>query len=209
VALARALAGSPRLLLLDEPLAALDATTRVDVRRDLRRYLDSFDGPRLLVTHDPIDAMTLADRVVVVETGRITQTGTLSELRAQPRSEYIATLIGVNLYRGVLTDDKVTLDTGTTLTVVNDHNLAGEIFAAIRPEAVALHPDQPTGSPRNTWPATVTTVDDEGPRARVTLNDPISITAEITQEALNDLAITPGLRVWVSIKATEIEIDPI
>ncbi len=153
--------------------------------------------------------MTLADRVVVVERGSITQTGTLSELRAQPRSEYIASLIGVNLFRGILTGDKVTLDTRTTLTVVNDHNLAGEVFATIRPEAVALHPDRPTGSPRNTWQATVTTVHDEGRRARVTLNGLISITAEITEGALHDLAITPGLRVWVSIKATEIEIDPI
>jgi molybdate transport system ATP-binding protein len=208
VALARALAGSPRLLLLDEPLAALDATTRIDVRRDLRRHLDAFHGPRLLVTHDPIDAMALADRVIVLERGHITQTGTLAELRAHPRSEYAADLIGVNLYRGTLTGDRVTLEAGTTLTVVNDHNVAGEVFATLRPEAVALHRDQPAGSPRNTWEATVTTIDHQGPRARVTLESPITVTAEITQRALDDLAITPGTRLWVSAKATEIEIYP-
>jgi molybdate transport system ATP-binding protein len=208
VALARALAGSPRLLLLDEPLAALDATTRIDVRRDLRGHLDAFDGPRLLVTHDPIDAMTLADRVIVLEHGRITQTGTLPELRAQPRSEYIAKLIGVNLYRGTLTGDRVTLDAGANLIVANDRNHTGAVFVTIRPEAIALHRDQPTGSPRNTWQATVTTIDHEGPRARVTLDGPVTITAEITQHSLDDLAITRGTHTWVSVKATEIEIDP-
>jgi len=208
VALARALAGSPRLLLLDEPLAALDATTRIDVRRDLRRHLDAFSGPRVLVTHDPIDAMTLADRVIVLEHGHITQAGTLPELRARPRSEYAANLIGVNLYRGNITGDHVSLDAGATLTVVNDHNITGDVFATIRPEAVALHRDQPRGSPRNTWQATVTDVDHEGPRARVTLGGPISVTAEITQRALDELAIRPGTRAWVSTKATEIEIDP-
>ncbi|HSO95502.1 MAG TPA: ABC transporter ATP-binding protein [Acidimicrobiia bacterium] len=208
VALARALARSPRLLLLDEPLAALDATTRLAVRRDLRTHLDRFDGPRLLVTHDPIDAMILADRVIVLEHGRVTQTGTVSELRAHPRSEYAANLIGVNLYRGTLSGDRVTVGTGTSLAVVNDDRVTGEVFATIRPESVALHPDQPTGSPRNTWAGTVTTIDRYGPRARVALDGPIGITAEITQEALDELAIRPGTRLWVSAKATEIEVDP-
>ncbi|HEV3451192.1 MAG TPA: ABC transporter ATP-binding protein [Acidimicrobiia bacterium] len=208
VALARALVRSPRLLLLDEPLAALDATTRLDIRRDLRGHLDTFAGPRILVTHDPIDAMILADRVIVLEHGETTQAGTLPELRAHPRSEYAANLIGVNLYRGTLNGDRITIDTGKTLAVVNDHNITGEVFATIRPESVALHPEQPTGSPRNTWVATVATIDQYGPRARVVLNGPISITAEITQEALVDLAIKPDARLWVSAKATEIEIDP-
>jgi molybdate transport system ATP-binding protein len=209
VALARALAGSPRLLLLDEPLAALDATTRIDVRRDLRRHLDAFGGPRLLVTHDPIDAMALADRVVVLEHGHITQAGSLPELRAHPRSDYAADLIGVNLYRGTLTGDRVTLDTGTSLTVVNDDNITGEVFATLRPEAVALYRDRPAGSPRNTWETTVTTIDHHGPRARVTLDRPIPVMAEVTQPALDDLGITPGARIWVSAKATEVEIYPL
>lgn len=208
VALARALARSPRLLLLDEPLAALDATTRITVRRDLRDHLDQFDGPRILVTHDPIDAVILADRVIVLEHGLITQSGTVAELRAHPRSDYAANLIGVNLYRGALTGDRVTVDGTTTLAVVNDRNLTGAVFATIRPESVALHRDRPTGSPRNTFVATVTTIDQYGPRARVALDGPISITAEITQAALDDLAIRPGARLWVSTKATEIAIDP-
>ena len=97
VALARALATEPRLLLLDEPLAALDAGPKSDVRRDLRRHLATFAGVRLLVTHDPVDAYALADRVVILESGRIVQSGTLADVTARPRSRYVADLVGVNL----------------------------------------------------------------------------------------------------------------
>lgn len=100
VALARALATRPRLLLLDEPLAALDAATRLDVRAHLRRHLSTFDGARLLVTHDPVEAMVLADRLVVVEAGRVVQTGTPTEISRRPRSPYVARLVGLNLLRG-------------------------------------------------------------------------------------------------------------
>jgi molybdate transport system ATP-binding protein len=205
VALARALASSPRLLLLDEPLAALDATTRIEVRRDLLRHLNEFPGPRLLVTHDPVDAMVLADRVIVVEHGRLAQEGTLAELRATPRSRYVADLVGINLYRGTLTGSRVTLAGGAELVVVNDRDQVGEVFAAVRPDAVSLHRERPEGSPRNSWAATVMTVDHEGPRARITLEGPIPITAEITERAAADLAVTVGTHAWVSVKATEIE----
>src|SRR5690606_1067839 len=90
VALARALATDPKLLLLDEPLAALDATTRVHVRAELRRHLATFDGARILVTHDPIDALVLADRLVVVEAGRVTQTGTPARITSRPATRYVA-----------------------------------------------------------------------------------------------------------------------
>ncbi|MEY4173801.1 MAG: hypothetical protein RI900_966, partial [Actinomycetota bacterium] len=95
VALARALAYGPRLLLLDEPLAALDAATRRDVRRELRQHLDAFDGCTVLVTHDPVDAYALADRVVVLEHGGVMQQGTLVEVAAHPRSRYVAELVGI------------------------------------------------------------------------------------------------------------------
>jgi molybdate transport system ATP-binding protein len=208
VALARALAISPRLLLLDEPLAALDATTRIEVRRDLRRHLDGFDGPRLLVTHDPLDAVALADRVIVVEAGQVAQTGSLEELRTEPRSRYVADLVGINLYRGVLTGTRVQLAGDAGLVVVNDRDLTGAVWAAIRPDAVALHLEPPRGSPRNTWPATVTSVDLEGRRARIGLDGPVPIVAEITTAALNELVLTPDSPAWVSVKATEVEIYP-
>ncbi|MBX7161509.1 MAG: ABC transporter ATP-binding protein, partial [Acidimicrobiia bacterium] len=100
VALARALAADPAVLLLDEPLAALDAATRIDVRRDLRRYLRDFTGPTILVTHDPVDALALADHVAIIEAGRLTQTGTIAEVTTRPRSRYVADLLGTNLLHG-------------------------------------------------------------------------------------------------------------
>src|SRR5258706_1920085 len=112
VALARALATEPRLLLLDEPLSALDAGARSDVRRDLRRHLATFDGVRLLVTHDPVDAYALADRVMILEAGRVVQSGTLSEVTARPPSRYIADLIVANLLTGTGDHGIITTTTG-------------------------------------------------------------------------------------------------
>src|SRR5690606_13078387 len=100
VALARALATDPELLLLDEPLAALDASTRVHVRAELRRHLATFEGARILITHDPIDALILADRLVIVEDGRITQTGAPADITSRPATRYVADLVGINLLHG-------------------------------------------------------------------------------------------------------------
>jgi len=208
VALARALALRPRLLLLDEPLAALDVSTRVEVRRELRRQLESFDGARLLVTHDPVEAVALADRVVVIENGRVQQAGTVADLRARPRSRYVADFAGVNLYTGVVRSDRLRTADGTELTVVNDTGVDGQAFAIVHPEAVAVYPAPPVGSPRNTWAGTVGDVDREGRRARLRIDAPTPITAEITENALVDLGLRPGSEVWVSVKATEIEVFP-
>ncbi|WP_232835339.1 ABC transporter ATP-binding protein [Actinocorallia populi] len=112
VALARALAVEPKLLLLDEPLAALDARTRLEVRSGLRRHLADFAGAALLVTHDPLDAMVLCDRLIVIEAGRIVQEGTPAEVARRPRTDYVARLVGLNLYRGTGHGRRVTL-TGT------------------------------------------------------------------------------------------------
>ncbi|MFC4591440.1 ABC transporter ATP-binding protein [Sphaerisporangium corydalis] len=127
VALARALAVGPRLLLLDEPLAALDAHTRLDVRSELRRHLAGFDGATVLVTHDPLDAMVLADRLVVIENGSIVQEGTSVEVARRPRTDYVARLVGLNLYRGIATGRTVTIEAtaGTTNdTTTNDTTTA-------------------------------------------------------------------------------------
>jgi molybdate transport system ATP-binding protein len=135
----------------------------------------------------------------------VAQTGTLADLRATPRSRYVADLVGINLYRGTLFGSRVTLPEGGELVVVNDDHRTGEVFAAVRPEAVALHRDRPEGSPRNTWAARVMTIDHEGPRARVTLGGSIPITAEITERAADELGVAVGTNAWVSVKATEIE----
>jgi molybdate transport system ATP-binding protein len=143
VALARALAIRPRLLLLDEPLAALDARTRLEVRAELRRHLADFEAVAVLVTHDPLDAMVLADRIVVIEQGRAVQDGTPAEVGRRPRTDYIAHLVGLNLYRGRAEGRTVRLDAGPAVGVAEE--LSGPAFVAFPPSAVTLHRDRPTG----------------------------------------------------------------
>jgi molybdate transport system ATP-binding protein len=206
VALARALATDPRLLLLDEPLAALDVGTRGDVRRDLRRHLATFDGVRLLVTHDPVDAYTLAERVVILEAGRVVQSGTLAEVATQPRSPYIASLVGVNLLAGTGRNGTITTSTGGRIVAADA--VDGPAYAVIQPHAIALYQLAPQGSPRNVWAATVTDIDRQADRVRVRLDGDVPLVAEITPAALDDLVLRPGDRVWASVKATEINTYP-
>lgn len=206
VALARALATEPRLLVLDEPLTALDASTRPEVRRELARHLDTFDGAALVVTHDPIEAMALADRIIVIEDGRVTQEGTPPEVREQPRTRYVADVAGVNLFRGDAGSDGLVIEDGGLL--VSAQRLDGPAFAVVHPRAVSLHARQPEGTPRNVWQGVVRHVDPEGDRARVHVDAPVPITAEITAGACNELALREGTPVWVSVKATEVSLYP-
>ena len=206
VALARAMAGAPRLLLLDEPLAALDAATRTEVRRDLRRHLASFDGTRLLVTHDPLEAIALADRLVVLEEGKVTQTGTPAEVSEHPRSRYVAELVGINLYRGQADGRSVRLVGGGTVVAADINH--GEVFAAVHPHAVALHRRVPEGTPRNVWAGTADAVEVVGDRVRVQVTGPVPIVAEVTPAAAAELRLGDGGQVWVSVKATEVTVYP-
>jgi molybdate transport system ATP-binding protein len=206
VALARALVSEPRLLLLDEPLAALDAATRAEVRRDLRRHLAGFDGTRLLVTHDPLEAMALADRLVVLEGGRVTQTGSPAQVSQRPRSGYVAELVGVNLYRGRADGAAVELAGGGRLIATGDHR--GEVFAAVHPRAVALHRRLPEGTPRNVLAGTADTVDVVGDRVRVRVTGQVPIVAEVTPAAVGELHLADGGPVWASVKATEVTVYP-
>jgi molybdate transport system ATP-binding protein len=204
VALARALATDPRLLLLDEPLSALDATTRLTVRTELRRHLATFTGARLLVTHDPVDAIVLADRLVIIEAGRVTQTGTPAAVTARPATRYVAQLVGINLLHATAAGDRsVRLESGATLTVADP--LPGpDVAVAIRPQAIALHRHRPDGSPRNSWAATVKNLEADRDRVRVTLDGPVPVTAELTPAAVTELELSPGRQVWASVKAVDL-----
>ena len=206
VALARALAVGPKLLLLDEPLAALDAGARREVRRDLKRHLESFVGARLLVTHDPLEALILADRLCVLEKGRIVQEGSMDDLRARPRSTYVADLVGLNLYRGAARGDRVELPSGEVIRVPGVGR--GDVFAAVHPRAVAVHRARPEGSPRNVWRGRVAGLDMEGDRVRVKLEGTISMVAEITPSAVEELGLRQGDEAWISVKASEVTIYP-
>ncbi len=202
---ARALASDPKLLLLDEPLAALDAGTRVEVRRELRRHLSGFAGSAVLVTHDPVDAYTLADRVIIIEQGEVVQDGTFVEIAAHPRSPYVAELVGVNMLKGSMMGGLFAVDGGATL-IVAALDIDGPAVAIIRPQAVSLHIDRPEGSQRNTWKATVIDVDRRADRVRARLQGPIQLTAEITAAAAESMGIKVGSQLWAAVKATEIDV---
>jgi len=206
VALARALAPDPRLLLLDEPLAALDATTRAEVRRDLKHHLASFPGLRLVVTHDPLEAAALADRLVVMEHGRLVQTGTPAEVTEHPRSQYVADLVGVNLMRGQADQGSVRLANGPMVAAAGAES--GDVFAVVHPRAVALYRQRPEGSPRNVWPGRITGIDLMGGRVRVRIGGELPVVAEVTQAALRELGLEEGGEVWLSFKATEVGVYP-
>jgi molybdate transport system ATP-binding protein len=205
VALARALAVEPRVLLLDEPLSALDVTVRSAVRQELRRHLRSFDGSCLIVTHDPLDAAVVADRLVILERGEVIQQGTVAEVTARPRSAYVADLMGINLLVGTAEGTTLRLD-GTTLITSTPGE--GPVFAVVPPSAVALHGRPPEGSPRNAWSATVDELHVIGDRARVHLGGPIPLVAEVTPTALAELDVAEGSPVWVAVKATQIVVYP-
>lgn len=212
VALARALAVRPRLLLLDEPMAALDASTRIDVRARLRHLLEDFDGVTVLVTHDPLDAMVLADRIAVIESGRVVQRGEPAEVARRPRTSYVARLVGLNLFRGRGEGETVTLETapgedGVARVAVREPH-EGPALVAFPPRAVALYPEHPHGSTRNVWRLAVEGIERFGDQVRVHLTGPLSLAADITPAALAELGLSRGDTVWAGVKATEVECYP-
>jgi molybdate transport system ATP-binding protein len=206
VALARALATEPDLLLLDEPLAALDAGTRVHIRSQLRHHLADYPGCTVLVTHDPLDAMVLADELLVIENGRVVQRGAPADVARHPRTDYIATLMGLNLYRGVAHGTTVELTGGGRLTTA--HPMSGEVFVTFPPTAVSLHREHLDGSPRNTWPVVVTGVERHADTVRVSLAGTPDVLADVTTAAVAELELLPGTRLWAAVKATEAHAYP-
>lgn len=218
VALARALATDPRLLVLDEPLAALDSRTRLDVRTQLRRHLADFDGPVLMVTHDPIEAMVMTDELLVIENGRVVQRGTPAQVAARPLTDYVARLVGLNLYAGVRGDGgdrgRVRLDSGGVLAAVGAFSgdaPTGDdrVLVAVRPESISVFRDRPTaGSPRNVWPGTVDGIDIVGERVRLHIRAEPDALVDVTAGAVADLGLRPGSNVWLSVKATELTVYP-
>ncbi|HSK98181.1 MAG TPA: ABC transporter ATP-binding protein, partial [Euzebyales bacterium] len=206
VALARALAYQPDLLLMDEPLSALDVEARLTVRRDLRAHLDAFGGPSIVITHDPVEAIALADRLVIVEQGRIVQDGSIDDVTQRPRSAWVAGLVGLNLYRGQARGTTVRLPAMQELVTATAAD--GDVFVVVHPRAVALYRDRPQGSPRNVWTGTIDGLDVQGDRVRVHVTGPPPIVAEVTPGAVAALDLGVGGDVHVSVKATEVNVYP-
>ena len=202
VALARALAPAPRLLLLDEPLAALDASTRMHVRSELRQHLRDFDGCTLLVTHDPLDAMVLAGQIVVVEDGGVVQRGTPAQVARAPRTDYVARLVGLNLYRGTSTGGRTRIAGGGQLHAAAAPD--GPVLLTFPPSAVSLHRSRPEGSARNTWSGHVSGLEQHGATVRVAVAAEPPVLADVTTAAVAELDLVAGQQVWAAVKATEV-----
>src|SRR6516225_5325154 len=206
VAMARALVTDPKLLLLDEPLAALDVSTKTDVRRLLREVLSQSDAANVLVTHDLLDAVALGDRMVVIENGQIVQTGTPAEVTARPRSRYVADLTGVNLLRGTAHGTTIELDGGGQLTGAEP--ATGPLLAVVAPAAVSVSRQRPEGNEVNTWPGQIGAVDLMGDRVRVRMEGKPAITAEVLPAAVTELKLDDGGELWAFVPPAAITIYP-
>ncbi|MGH2751340.1 MAG: sulfate/molybdate ABC transporter ATP-binding protein [Actinomycetota bacterium] len=205
-ALARVLVTDPKLLLLDEPLAAIDAMARGPLRRSLLGHLNGFEGSRMVVTHDVVEAVLLGDRMVVLDDGRVVQSGTAEQLRARPRTPYVAELFGLNLWRGRAGGGVVTLASGAELVVPGAPS--GDVLLSVSPKAVALHALRPHGSPRNAWRGTVASVEPYDDVFRVRIEGAVPVTALVTRAAVAELGLAAGAEAWAAVKATEISAYP-
>lgn len=213
VAVARALAAEPRVLLLDEPMSALDVTAAPAVRRLLRDILRDNGRTAVIVTHDLLDALAIADTVVVVERGRIVEAGSVRSVLTAPRSDFAARIAGVNLVQGVIAEPGV-LHTNWRTQIFG----AGEVAAGtpavalFRPAAVAVHLDVPHASPRNVIPVTIAEMDVHGATVRIRGADQpdggTGLAADVTPAAAADLDLAPGREVYFVVKAQEVDLHP-
>ncbi len=215
VALARALVLEPAVLLLDEPLAALDVQTRVTVRAELRRTLAALPCPTLFVTHQPAEALAFGDRIAVLERGALTQEGTRADFVRSPRTAYVAEFLGVNLLEGEIVGPSqsglVTVQVGQRTIVLADPGRRGRVRLVVHPHDIVLASAAPAGSARNVAHARVEEMLYEPPRGdqvRVRLGGDPPLTALVTRAAADTLGLAPGSDVWASFKATGIEILP-
>lgn len=180
VAIARALATEPRLLLLDEPFAGLDVTVAMALRIELAQHLASFDGVTILVTHEAIDALTLADQVLVLDDGVVAQRGTPQDVAARPATDHVARLVGVNLIR--------------------EH----DELTTFLPRDVTVSLRRPEGSARLQWQGSVASAQQHGDAVRLLVSSEPPLLADVTPQAAAELGLAPGREVWLSVKATAV-----
>jgi len=214
VALARVLARRPRLLLLDEPLSALDAPTREQVRGELRGLLRSQDTPAVCVTHDWVEALALADEVAVLDGGRRVQIGPPDEVFSRPADAAVAAIVGVEtVVTGRVAeriDDLAALEVGgVRLWAVEATGRKEEFYLCIRAEDVTLEiGSRPSSSARNHLTGRVTEVLPAGPVSRVAVDCGFILTALVTRQAARDLALQPGTPVTATVKASAVHLIP-
>jgi len=209
VALARALALEPEMLLLDEPVGALDSTSRKHVRRELRHLLRQFGVTAILVTHDYEDALVLGHRVMVMDQGKITHEGTHEELLRHPRSQFVADLTGVNYFEGIAQEDSGELQEIT----IGSHSLrgltdcVGEVSVSFFPADVTVSTEAPHSSACNVFSGPIAEVVNMAGRLRVAVASPLPVVAEMTMSSFASLGLAEGMEVYVSFKATAVRVS--
>lgn len=204
VAIARALAGDPHALLMDEPMAALDPVTHRRVRRELRRIITATGKLTVLVTHDVVDALSLADVVCVMDRGSIVQTGRREELLARPRNRFVAEFLGLNLLECHVTpgrDGVHRAQCGSTVFHTTDE-VAGEALLTCAPWDVFLSLSRPESSAMNVLHGRISDISHVGGRTRVTVENGVAITAEVTHDSEQRLGLRIGQEIYAGFKAS-------
>jgi molybdate transport system ATP-binding protein len=207
VALARALVLDPDVLLLDEPLSALDLRTRRSIRGELRQLLRRLPCVTLYVTHNPVEAMFFGERIVVLERGRVTQSGTRDDLLRHPRSPYVAELVGTNLLYGTAGRSGGTAEVRTAegVLLVTGGGAEGEVFATVSPREITIYRERPDASVQNLFTGPILEVVSEPPageRVRIALGTTPPLVAEVTRDAVAALDLREGMVVHAGFKAT-------
>jgi len=215
VALARALAAEPEVLLLDEPLAGLDIAGATSVRTVLRTMLATDGRAALLITHDLIDVLTLADRVLILEAGKVVESGPVAEILAAPRSTFGARIAGVNLVRGVLAEPGALRDSADLVwhgIPAEDLAVGRDVVAVFSPAGVAVYRDRPHGSPRNSVRVRIAGLEVNGAVVRVRADEQgdgtAGLAADITPDAVVDLGLQMGQAVFFTVKNQAVGLYP-
>jgi len=225
VALARALAAEPEVLLLDEPLAGLDVAGAATARSVLRRVLAAESRTALLITHDLIDVLTLADRVLVLEAGKVVESGRVADVLVAPRSDFGARIAGVNLVRGRMVGPGTLCDAaGMNWHGVNWHGIPAEYsgspagepltmrqecVAVFAPAGVAVYREQPHGSPRNSVRVRIAALETTGGVVRVrAAAQAAGLSADVTPESVAEMRLQVGEQVWFTVKTQAVGIHP-
>ncbi len=229
VALARALAAEPEVLLLDEPLAGLDVAGAATARSVLRRVLAAESRTALLITHDLIDVLTLADRVLVLEAGKVVESGRVADVLVAPRSDFGARIAGVNLVRGRMVGPGTLCDAaGMNWHGVNWHGVIAaedsrsparepitmrqECVAVFAPAGVAVYREQQHGSPRNSVRVRIAALETTGGvvrvRAAAQADGAAGLSADVTPESVAEMRLQVGEQVWFTVKTQAVGIHP-
>ncbi|MDL5157481.1 sulfate/molybdate ABC transporter ATP-binding protein [Actinomycetospora termitidis] len=217
IAIARALACEPELLLLDEPFAALDVDVTPAVRSLLRRVVRATGVTTLMVTHDVLDAVVLADRLVVLDAGRVVESGPTAEVLRRPRSAFAARIAGLDLVPGRSCPEGLRTTDGTVVGGMHPETLDdGEAAVALfAPAAVSVFREPPKGSPRTTVPVRLAAMEPHGELVRLRAGVPDGgpgwvegLAADVTPAAVAQLGVEPGDEVWFAVKAAEVEVHP-